>query len=756
MLERGLVIFGFIWICSIAGAQSLERLDIPFLYGGKNIQYATTGGVNNVQFSQGDLNFDGTPDLILFDRNGDVFIPFLYNTKIGRYDFTPSIVKNFPRVRDWVIMKDFNKDGIIDIFSSSFNTQGPAGIEVYKGFRSGNELKFNIVNTYNFINILMWPTGGNKFTQIPVDYTDLPTIEDIDSDGDLDILVFSPGGTRVEFYKNIAIERGWSLDSLKYVLEDNCYGNFSEGGFTSDIFLSGSPDTCASGLIKNSNAKRHSGSTLLTLDLNGDQLQDLLVGDLSNPHLVALYNGGTKTNAWMNLQDKTWPSENIPVDMVIFNGAFEVDVNLDGNKDVVVAPNQRFLALNTNNIHYYRKFIDNGKIKFNLESKKFLVDEMLDFGASAFPCFVDYNQDGLLDLLVGTEGIFLQGNTLEASMVLFENKGTKNNPEFHLVDSNYLNFKRFSTGQNPSYNFAPTFGDLDGDGDLDMLVGEYNGSFFYCENIAGPGNKFNFKNPVYAFQNLEVKGFSAPCLVDLNRDGLLDIVVGSLTSNNNSNFEPCGSFYYFQNQGSKTSPFFNPDPNLLPNTQCLGGVIMDGIGSKVNSSPVVFDFEGKYKLFAGGFLGRTLVCGDIETNIYNDFKIEFTDYGNLREGEKTHLSIADIDNDGVLEMAVGNQRGGFAIFKTTYLTNGNQVSNKDLDKTEFFIYPNPANDFIICELEQFMDGTISIYDIQGKLKRMDAFKNQKFIQVNISLTPGLYMVKLTSHNVQKFKSLIIK
>lgn len=116
MLERGLVIFGFIWICSIAEAQSLERLDIPFLYGGKNIQYATTGGVNNVQFSQGDLNFDGTPDLILFDRNGDVFMPFLYNTKIGRYDFTPSIVKNFPRVRDWVIMKDFNKDGIIDIF----------------------------------------------------------------------------------------------------------------------------------------------------------------------------------------------------------------------------------------------------------------------------------------------------------------------------------------------------------------------------------------------------------------------------------------------------------------------------------------------------------------------------------------------------------------------------------------------------------------------------------------------------------------
>ena len=756
MLRTGFLVFIFLWLVTFLKSQNLDRMNIPFVVEGKVLKYPATGGVNNVQFSQGDLNFDGTQDLILFDRNGDVWMPFVYNTKIGRYDFTPTIVHNFPRVRDWVIMKDFNKDGVVDIFSSSFNTQGPAGIEVHQGFRNGNELKFKIVNTYNFVNILMWPTGGNKFTQIPVDYTDLPTIEDIDSDGDLDILVFSPGGTRVEFYKNIAVERGWSLDSLKYVLEDNCYGNFSEGGFTSDIFLSGSPDTCATGLKNNSNSKRHSGSTLLTLDLNGDQLQDLLVGDLSNAHLIALYNGGTKTNAWMNRQDKTWPSENTPVEMVIFNGAFEVDVDLDGNKDVIVAPNQRFLALNTNNVHYYKKYIENGNSKYNLESKKFLVDEMLDFGASAFPCFIDYNQDGLMDLLVGTEGIFIQGNTLEASMILFENKGTKSSPEFHLVDSNYLNFKRFSGGQDPSYNFAPTFGDLDGDGDLDLLVGEYNGSFFYCENTAGPGNKFSFKNPIYGFQNLEVKGFSAPCLVDLNRDGLLDIVVGSLTSNNDVNFEPCGSFYYFQNQGSKSNPFFNPNPNLLPNTQCLGSVIMDGIGSKVNSSPTVYDFGGKYKLFAGGFLGKTLVCGDIESNIYNDFKIEYTDYGSLREGEKTHLSLADIDQDGILEMAVGNQRGGFSIFKTTFQTNGNQVSTADVSAENFIISPNPANDFITCDLSEPNDGNISIYNMQGQLKFHHNFENQNLIHLNISLVPGLYVVKLATDTYRKFQTLIVK
>lgn len=158
MLRTGFLVFIFLWLVTFLKSQNLDRMNIPFVVEGKVLKYPATE-VNNVQFSQGDLNFDGTQDLILFDRNGDVWMPFVYNTKIGRYDFTPTIVHNFPRVRDWVIMKDFNKDGVVDIFSSSFNTQGPAGIEVHQGFRNGNELKFKIVNTYNFVNILMWPTG---------------------------------------------------------------------------------------------------------------------------------------------------------------------------------------------------------------------------------------------------------------------------------------------------------------------------------------------------------------------------------------------------------------------------------------------------------------------------------------------------------------------------------------------------------------------------------------------------------------------
>ena len=52
-----------------------------------------------------------------------------------------------------------------------------------------------------------------------------------------------------------------------------------------------------------------------------------------------------------------------------------------------------------------------------------------------------YNQDELMDILVGTEGFYIVGSSKrDARLVLFENIGTKKFPKYKLVDSNYLNF----------------------------------------------------------------------------------------------------------------------------------------------------------------------------------------------------------------------------------------------------------------------------------------------------------------------------
>ena len=71
------------------------------------------------------------------------------------------------------------------------------------------------------------------------------------------------------------------------------------------------------------NQSRHSGSTLMSADLDGNGLHDLLIGDISSNRLVSVLNHGSKSQAWMSMQVPTWPSAS-PVNMQVFPCAFSL------------------------------------------------------------------------------------------------------------------------------------------------------------------------------------------------------------------------------------------------------------------------------------------------------------------------------------------------------------------------------------------------------------------------------------------------
>lgn len=83
------------------------------------------------------------------------------------------------------------------------------------------------------------------------------------------------------------------------------------------------------------------------------------------------------------------------------------------------------------------------------------------------PAVSDIDHDGDFDLFVGEYG----GN-----IIYFENTGNATNPAFAAPVSN-----PFGLVKTYVYNF-PAFADLDNDGDEDLLVGEYYGSFQYFKN----------------------------------------------------------------------------------------------------------------------------------------------------------------------------------------------------------------------------------------------------------------------------------
>jgi len=152
--------------------------------------------------------------------------------------------------------------------------------------------------------------------------------------------------------------------------------------------------------------------------------------------------------------------------------------------------------------------------------------------------YVDYDGDGRLDLAVGvgdwtdygwdnafdSQGRWTRG-PLHGYVYLLRNQGTNEHPR-------YDSPAKLEAGGRPIDVFgmpSPNFADFDGDGDLDLLCGEFVDSFTYFENI---GSR---TQPRYAAGRKLMLGdrpltmdlcMIVPVAVDWDRDGDIDLVVG--------------------------------------------------------------------------------------------------------------------------------------------------------------------------------------------------------------------------------------
>ncbi|NKN34073.1 FG-GAP repeat domain-containing protein, partial [Marichromatium bheemlicum] len=252
-------------------------------------------------------------------------------------------------------------------------------------------------------------------------------------------------------------------------------------------------------------------------------------------------------------------------------------------------------------------------------------------GAYASPTFADIDADGDLDVFVGN-------NSRE--LLLFTNTGDASNPAFSSAIINPFGLSDVGSAATPSLV------DLDGDDDLDLVVGNWGGDLVFFENT-GTASEAAFASPTTNPFELTNSGHgAAPTFADIDDDGRLDAFVGSYRD----------GLFYFHNTGSATQPDF-----AAPSASPFG---LSRVDRNVKPTLADIDDDGRLDLLVGGFSGDIWLFENTGSTSEPAFASAVSNpYGLTYVGLYSSPALADLDADGDLDALVGNSDGDLLLFR---------------------------------------------------------------------------------------------
>ncbi len=491
--------------------------------------------------------------------------------------------------------------------------------------------------------------------------------------------------------------------------------------------------TCRSGSRRDHAPPR--GNALRLADVDADGRPELFWGDFFAPSLYYFGNTGTPADPAFTLV-----SDRYPVGQPLTSGGYNAsdfgDADGDGDLDLVVGV-QRGLCFDirsaVDNLIYFDNTGTAAAPAFQQRTNRLI--ESVDVGSRATVAAADLDGDGDLDLLVGSEtGPDASGR---ARLALYRNTGTAAAPEFDLIDPDYLGLAYDYGG------YGPVPGDLDGDGDLDLLVGGFNGRFALLRNAGTPTapaltlDASTTGNPGY--EGVDAGQYARGALGDLDGDGDLDLVTGA------SN----GRVRLYRNAGTAQTADFLVEPNGAPQAADTAYARQIGLPDDVgeDSAPALADLDGDgdLDLLVGTAAGAIHVFRNTGTPAAPAFAAETPLVVGRR---RTAPAVADIDGDGDADLFAGADSGGLLFWRASGGTSGTPGPPRGESGLRLDVVPNPSSGSARLVASEAVRGEAVVFDVRGREVRRVRLDGREAEwdgrdATGRVLPAGVYVVRLT-------------
>lgn len=544
------------------------------------------------------VDIDGDKDLDLFLQEYSNLLWFFENTgsaKAPKYEWRTDRYQDV-EIGEWYRFVDLDGDGDVDLVGELPFSH----IRHYRnaGSRTAPRLEY------------VGPLKDSDGQDIFLDRQNIPAFVDLDCDRRLDLFVGRVEGTVARY----EAERpgGERFTFLQEQFEGiEIIGRIGDPG----------GDGAAATM-------RHGANALAFADFDGDKDFDLFWGDFFEPGMLLIENIGPTCST------PSFQVDPVPLPFAGgtrtsgYNAPAPVDLDLDGDLDFLMGVlGGAFNPIETSadNFYFWERVAAD---RLELRTRRFL--NGLDLGGETTPALADLDGDRDLDLMVGNKVDPEKGDA--ARLMIFANEGSPTAPRFRLKETLKLA---------DAYHAAPALGDLDADGDADLLLGTWNQDILFFRN-EGTAREARWVRDASATIRPPRVIFAAPALADIDGDKDLDLFVGQAS----------GAIVFYRNAGTPKAPRFE-----------LASERLGDLRAGRRSSPALVDIDGDGRLDL--VVGREESGMPIYRNAGTPSAPRFEEYKELALAlpPMSSPAFADLDGDGTIDLVSGTVSGGLVFFR---------------------------------------------------------------------------------------------